>query len=231
MMRWLITVAVFVLAAPAQAQEGEAEKLFRQVDKKLTSAKTIKVAFDGELGWSGKVVISFKGTLLVGEGDKFFVETERSGLGDKERTLLVGDGVKVVEKNLTKPQPTTKESPKNLGAYIRGALVRSGLEMSVDLQAPTPRPKAEDYWKTGNFKFVERDKNDNPQTQAIDFTLTWDQTKTANMRLWIDLNTKLPVKLQLTRDQDGGSLVLIEYYREFTVSDDKVDAKQFELPK
>jgi outer membrane lipoprotein-sorting protein len=230
MMRWFLTVAVLALAAPASAQDAEAEKLFRQVEKKLAAAKTIKVAFDGDLTWSGKVVISFTGKLAVGDGDKFFVETTRSGLGNKEHTVLVSDGEKVVEKDLVHMKLTTRDRPRNLGAYLRGAMVRAGLVMSMDMDAPAPRPKAEEYWKTTNFKLADKEIIDKIPTQAIDFPVAWDKTKTAKVRLWIDPKNSLPVRLRLTREQDGASLQLTENYREFLV-DGKLEDNQFELPK
>src|SRR5438128_1821315 len=101
-MRWFLTVTALALAVPAYAQENDAEKLFRQVEKKLAAAKSLQVTFDGELTSGGMVLISFKGKMVVGEGDKFSVDTDGTVFGAAERTLLVGNGDKVVEKNFVK---------------------------------------------------------------------------------------------------------------------------------
>jgi outer membrane lipoprotein-sorting protein len=49
------------------------------------------------------------------------------------------------------------------------------------------------------------------------------------MKLWVDTQTNLPVKLAMTGGQAGVS-ELTETYSEFTL-DAKVDAKIFQLPK
>ena len=45
-MRWIFLVPGLLLAAPAAAQENEAEKLFRTMEKKVRAAKSLEVVFE-----------------------------------------------------------------------------------------------------------------------------------------------------------------------------------------
>jgi hypothetical protein len=75
------TVLAFVLTMPTYAQENDAKKLFRQMEKKITAAKTIKVRI--EKTWADPQLKSLKEvtTLVLGEGDKAFCELFTSGKG------------------------------------------------------------------------------------------------------------------------------------------------------
>src|SRR6266852_5239526 len=42
-MRWILATVLFLSTLPVQAQENEAEKLFRAMEKKICSAKSLKV--------------------------------------------------------------------------------------------------------------------------------------------------------------------------------------------
>jgi outer membrane lipoprotein-sorting protein len=94
-MRWLTALALLAVTAwPAVAQDNEAEKLFRAMEQKVRSAQTLRLRFDlsvaGALGTKGNV----KGTLVLGEGDKYRVEMEGKVFGQAVRGTEVSDGTR-----------------------------------------------------------------------------------------------------------------------------------------
>jgi hypothetical protein len=50
MNHWLLALAAAGLALPVHSEENEAEKLFRQAEKNLLAAKTVRVEFDLKTG-------------------------------------------------------------------------------------------------------------------------------------------------------------------------------------
>ncbi len=49
-MRWLLTLALLALVAwPAAAQQNEAEKLFRSMEQKIRTVKTLQLRFDATI--------------------------------------------------------------------------------------------------------------------------------------------------------------------------------------
>src|ERR1700678_3512610 len=125
-MRWLLTFALLVLAAwPAAAQENEAEKLFRAMEKKLLAAKTLQIRFDSSVTIPPQTG-SLKGTLMLGEGDKFRLEFGGEPFGVEGKTTVVSDGTTMSIKDTGEKEKTNK-APKALGANVRGSLLRMGV--------------------------------------------------------------------------------------------------------
>jgi len=81
-MRWL-ALLILVLPAPARAQEGEAEKLYRVMEKKITSADSLALRFNSEftVDKAGKLSIQVKGTIHVAAGNKTRLEFGMEGPG------------------------------------------------------------------------------------------------------------------------------------------------------
>jgi outer membrane lipoprotein-sorting protein len=68
-------------------------------------------------------------------------------------------------------------------------------------------------------------------TQAVDYQVTLPGNTTAKATVWIDTETKLPVKRELGLEKNGAEEGRIsETYSTFAV-DGKIDAKMFEVPK
>jgi hypothetical protein len=49
MMRCFFSVSLMLFAVPAVAQDNEAERLYRAMEKKLTAAKTLEIELHGEV--------------------------------------------------------------------------------------------------------------------------------------------------------------------------------------
>src|SRR5580700_4843660 len=102
MMRWLLTVTVAALAVPAYAGENEAEKLFRQMEKKVNAAKTASIRFDATITFFG-MDGTIKGTAVFGEGDKMRIDADVAFMGKNTKANVIGDGTKVYLKDSEKP--------------------------------------------------------------------------------------------------------------------------------
>jgi outer membrane lipoprotein-sorting protein len=230
-MRCFLTLALAALVVcPAGAEQNEAEKLFRAMEQKVRDAKTLRVRFDlsiiDALDKEGKV----KGALVLGEGDKYRVEGEGKLFGEAVKFTEVGDGADTFYKDANDPKRDSKEkTPKGVGPYLRGALPREGFFLST-LKMTQPGGLAPDAFHLSGFKDAGKEKVGERNTQAIEYTATPKGPKDSlSMKMWLDAETHLPVKLAVTGgESDVKSLT--ETYSEF-VLDPEVDAKSFEAPK
>jgi outer membrane lipoprotein-sorting protein len=217
MHRMLMMVALVASAAvpwPAQAQQVSAEKLFQQMGKKLQDAKTVQFGFKVNMA-SGK--------LVLGEGDKFRLDSE--GFIGSGKSTVVGDGTKIFNTD----DIGSMNSPKNVGAYFRGSLVRVGLwGGSIELKnAPEPA----DTFAVSDFKLGAKENLNGVETQVIEYkvTLRGDDI-TFNVKMWVAVKSSLPVKLELRFKAMGGVLKFSETYTDW-VLDAKVDPKLFQPPQ
>src|SRR4051812_12873461 len=92
-MRWLLTLALLALVAwPAAAQENEAEKLFRALEQKVRTAKTLQLHFNAVITGADAKKWNTKGSMILGEGDKFRAEYESKRFGQEFKFTDVSDG-------------------------------------------------------------------------------------------------------------------------------------------
>jgi hypothetical protein len=94
-MRWLAPFILILAAAPGRAQEGESEKLYRAMEKKIRAAKSLVVEFNSQHTVDDKTEPSkftVKGTIYVALGNKtrLDLESELFQLGGKN--LIVTNG-------------------------------------------------------------------------------------------------------------------------------------------
>jgi outer membrane lipoprotein-sorting protein len=229
-MRCALSLALLALAAwPVAAQDNEAEKLYREMEKKVRAAKTLHVRFDlnitDALGKTGTV----KGTLTLGEGDKYRVDLDGKIFGQTVKGTEVSDGTRVKVSGNAKPSKDDEKPPAGVGAYYRAALPHEGFFMS-SLNSNRRADRPPDAFHPADFKLAGTEKIAGRDTQIIQYTVTFKGGKDPlPMKLWLDAKTHLPVKLAVTGGKSDVTDVT-ETYREFTV-DPKVDAKAFELSK
>ncbi len=124
MKRWLLALTAAALTFPLRAGENEAEKLFRQAERNLLAAKTVRVEFDLKTGktdggWEGK------GILVLGEVDLARIDGEGSAdnlkFNDPSR---IGDGMKV-NTFLAGEKPKIEDSPEGTGKSTSGLVSAS----------------------------------------------------------------------------------------------------------
>jgi outer membrane lipoprotein-sorting protein len=250
---WSMLMLVALTARPAVAEHKEAEKLFQKMDNELRSAKTLRCRFDSTLTAGHQVFrwllgrnsaqllplrdekLLLKGTLTLGEDDKLRLESE-ARLGDKAaKVLFVSDGTRLSSKDSSNvKEDQTKEVPKALGAHARVMLPRYGIGILWNsLNRPSYQAASPALDQVSEFKLGVKEEVGRRRTQQIEYTVTRKidvlSPPRVRVKVWIDLETGLPVKLTTTQ-KDADITATTETYDEFRV-DGKVDEKSFQLPK
>jgi hypothetical protein len=221
-MRCFLTLALLALMTwPAAAQENEAEKLFRDLEQKVRAAKTLQVRFDAII--TGPEVKNtddkknvdpkkwhFKGSTILGEGDKFRAEYEGNLFGQETKYTVVSDGTDWTEFGYTKEPgedklffrgKATEKTPKAIGAYLRPGLPRDGFVLCfiTDRRSQlTP-----DFFILSDFKLAGEEKIGGRNTQVIQYTVKPKgkdpsfpkpevnvQSMKLSMKVWLDTKTK-----------------------------------------
>jgi outer membrane lipoprotein-sorting protein len=253
MNRWFLALTVATLTFPARAAEDEAEKLFRQAEKELLAAKTVRVEFDLKTG-NADGGNQAKGTLVLGEGDKLRIDCAGSlGKVQFRAATRIGDGTKVHTFH-SGEKPSTRDSPKGLGKALRGLAARPGILLEFDAIATTETSKVSDFKLGAGEKFggievriveytvsvqgrVEKGPDGRPLRMVslyaggptIGFPVEGPVKVPA--KVWIDTKTNFPAKLELR-----WAPAVAKGYREFTETlrftvNGKLDEKLFEPPK
>jgi len=232
MRRILVVVALMTSAAappPSWAQQVSAEKLFQQMEKKLRDAETVQFGFDIVVSGGGEPMGNPKGKLVLGKGDKFRLDSE--GYISGKNSTVVGDGAKMFIKESGTDAIDGPNSPKNVGAYLRGSLARVGLMLGHDGLKTDPSPKAADLFAVSDFKLGAKENVNGVETQVIEYKVTPRQGDTTfNAKTWVAVKMSLPVKLQLRFEAMGGVVEFSETYTDW-VLDAKVDPKLFQPPQ
>src|ERR1700722_8663088 len=224
-MRWLSIVLVILLAIPAYAGENEAEKLYRQMEKKLTGAKTIKVRCETTMKRE-RIKATSKYTLVFGENNKAYWEIE-DVFGDKgAKAVTISNGTKLHFGYNGVREGPLQDSPKTVRTYGRAALARGfsyqaqiqslSFALDADIQLP------DDPWKMSNFKLGAKEKIGNAETRIIEYTYVAnpedDNMKKYPVKVWIDTQTYLPVKQEMRVAEEGGATFEVtDTFAEFIV--------------
>ena len=233
-MRYLLTLlTTALLAAPALAQENDAEKLYRAMEKKIRSAQTLRLTFDGEATGGGQK-LTLKGTALVAEGNKGRIEAEFASAGKSTKLLFISDGKTkyMKEGDMVKTEAAeSKDSAKPLAMIARVGFLPSLLfgkaegkdkeAFDIDKEAPVK-----------NFKLGVKDKLGKRQAQVVEFEITFGPGASGRAAVWIDTETELPLKRTLTVEGKGkeDSFQVVETFATFTINP-KLDGKAFDIPK
>jgi hypothetical protein len=238
-MRWSALLVLLLVAAPTNAQQNEAEKLFRAMEKKIRSAKSLQLTFAGELtgdafkGAKG----TFKGTAYLAAGNKFRIEAEMDFMGKTESKLLVSDGKSTYAKlgDNVDPKPQSPDYEK-----ISGIVSRLGM-MGVDIlyveefsPSDDPPKKKEPFdldkkLPVKDFKLGAKEKIGQRDVQVVEYTIGL-LPGPAKIEVSIDVQSQLPLRIVAVGKIGKQAFRLVETYSAYTI-DGKIDAKLFEIPK
>ncbi len=242
----LSSLALALLPA-AQAQDGDAEKLFRAMEQKLLAAKAFEVRFEYQFE-KRKV----KGEMLVTRENKVrlkvvgvFEDKPKAGfdlLADGKQLKTKGARLFVAsngQSGMEEGGESEWQTPKNFHRVLGSTVSRGGVWFTM-LLMPYLRGEA------GRSEIDPDDEGS--KMHAYDFKLVGDarvgakNAKVVRYRfgkggpcpgdeeitIWINARTGLPLKRSFILK--NGNLRIVENYREFRL-DPKIDAKAFELPK
>jgi outer membrane lipoprotein-sorting protein len=234
-MKFMATLLWGLLAAAlvrgAQAQDDEAEKLFRAMEKKIAQAKAFRVSFTIETKGDTKERLGrFKGSLLLTNDNKGRMKISGIDRGQARNWDMVSDGKQV------KLEGRTLATPKKFHSFASTFVTRLGVfpgfpGIPFVIAEADRLDKVEgsklDAW---NFKAGTAEKVDGRDAKVVSFKVGEKGDRdAAAVTVWIDRRTLLPLKRVVVVWPRSAAMVT-ETYNQFTL-DPKLDAGTFELPK
>jgi outer membrane lipoprotein-sorting protein len=223
---------LLTMLAGADSDPKDAEAAFARMEHAL-KCKTlqVQVEINGEL--DKEATMSVKGRLVVGEGDKVRLELDGEAKGNPKRILLVSDGKKLRYENTN--IPTQNLDPKRqLGMAYRGSLSRAGIYYAAFAQeAPGQEDECdpEKVFPISDIKLGKKEVISGREAQAIEYKLMPLAYKEPfEVTVWVDVKTNFPVKRVVTHTRGDNVWTVTESYAKGTL-DEKIDEKEFELPK
>jgi outer membrane lipoprotein-sorting protein len=220
--------AVLFALAPG---ENQAEMLFRESEKKLAEADQVQITVESALEGTPEKGRA-KGTLLLAKGNKASMVVQGNLRGEELKMSFASNGTKMtMEVTMLKPQEE-QHTPKDLNATIAGSFSRIGMLAGFrnrTQQAGEKEPGLDDMYKVSDFVLGKKEKVGEREAQVITYKLVMDNRDTAESTIWLDTETKLPLKRVLSFKNDNESLRVTETYQ--IRVNCRIDGKKFELPK
>lgn len=228
-MRWLTLLVLVLAPALARAQEGEAEKLFRAMEKKLLAAKSLTLEYATKFDADGKTA-TVKGTIYIDADNKLRFEATGKGVGVPNAKILeLTNGDKVFEKtgDMIAAKPGSPRKSKTVLGILARANATTALFEKKKYQAG-PLDIDEDF-PVKNFKLGAKEKADKREAQVVHYEYLRSKLLYTHA-VWIDTKTQLPLKRTFSfTTAKGNTLRTTDIYSKFTV-DSKLDGKLFEIP-
>jgi outer membrane lipoprotein-sorting protein len=225
-MRWLALFVLILAAGPARAQEGEAEKLYRAMEKKILAAESLVVGFNSQNTVDGER-FTVKGTIYVAAGNKtrLDLESELFQLGGK--TLIVTNG----ESKYAKVGPLVfHEGPFPPKGEVLLAIIARFSASNAAMEQRIATADLDKDFPVKNFKLGVKEFVGVREAQVVQYLLQDKKTgDLAEVTVWIDTKTQLPLKRTIAGKKDTKVGALTETYSVFT-TDSKLDGKLFEVP-
>jgi outer membrane lipoprotein-sorting protein len=208
--------------AVGQGRANEAEKLFRQVEKRIASAKSLKALSRTVRAEKPGQDVTFEVSLERAGPDKARLKFTRK-VGGKDVVLEVtADGKKLRVTGLGPPRDAA--IPDKFGELLNKMVSRTGLSEVSVLLFLQPKPgEPEELFKVKDFELGKAGKVNGRDARVIRY-----RVGSTAVTLWVDGQTLLPLKRLLVYENVGARGT--ESYREFTL-DPKLPPKLFELPR
>lgn len=238
----MIAYTLTLVAALLPTRPGEAETLLREMDAKLTGAKTLRIEFEVWRGTGETGELRVEGALLLAERNRFRYEVRYQG--EAQRRVSVSDGKR--EMALIAPDRKPEFVPLRGwdNAVLKSWLGRGGVLVATYQLASGKKPGPDDGPRTSNVRLLPDETAGGVRYRVVGYDLTWDKEPVldARVRVWIDPETKLPVRREVAFRRspipagaphtggvrEGERLTAI--HNKFEI-DPKLDDELFELPK
>lgn len=217
------TVTVLVLLFPQQ--KNEAEELYTQMQDKLRGAKTARFTFKSTIENPDE---KWEGTAWIAEGNKARVEISRQRAQNPYSLTLICDG-----KQIFWGSPTRKameKAPDTFIADLVGLFAKMGAnEDRLEDLFRGRRDKVERFEST-DFAMGAREKLGDREAQEIRFTVkVKGRDGGADVKLWLDAETRLPLK-RVMAVKERPDEVVKEEYAGWKLGE-SVEASKFDIPK
>jgi outer membrane lipoprotein-sorting protein len=222
------------LVPAVKAQENDAEKLFREMEKKVNSAKAVRVASDDKADARG---VRLKLILVFAEGNKCRLEHEFTGdlqglEGKPVKVITISDGAKLLSTENGKPRPKD-DAPTDLTRMLQGSISRCGMSVQwlTGLDGKKQGFKIDEDFKVTDFVLGDKEKVGEHEAQVVRYNLSLRGKVKLSVSVWLDAKTKLPLKRVTTiPDKEEQKLTVTETFTQLTLNP-KLEPKVFELPK
>jgi len=225
-----VFLAVAVLALGQET--NQAEKLFRSAEKMLADAESVQLSMESTLKAS-KGESKVKGTMLLAKGNKARVEVSGEFFGKPFKMEMVSDGTKMKTETTPAKGGAVKDTPKNFNINMAGMVSRAGILgglFAARPQRPGQKdPELDEILKISGFALGKKEKLGDRQVQVIDYEVMLDNDTAMTAQVWLDSETRLPLKRVLSAKAGKAEFRITETYQ--IRVNGKIDGKRFELPK
>jgi outer membrane lipoprotein-sorting protein len=240
-----------VLLGQEKQEANQAERLFQQLEERLSKAETIQLKYKAALKLEQvkpddkERRPNVEGLLLLQKGNKvrLHIDGRILPLWEPDKVVVISNGT-MMTSGLPGPRPLdgkakAEKAPPNLQSTFVASLTREGILMLVmthvaggtlaeNIGDELGRKKE----TPSEFTMRGKEKLGETETQVIEFHLkVRDGSKKEDMlvTLWLDAKTHLPVQ-RVLRLTEGGKVAgaLTETYEAFKL-DEKIDRAQFEI--
>jgi outer membrane lipoprotein-sorting protein len=223
----LSSLVLCALTVSAQAQNNDAERLYRNFEKKLTEAKAFKLVFDLN---PDKNYPKVKGDLTLAAGNKMRYEFQAEEGGMNFKGILVSDGTTLSLKGTLDREPVTKKgpTPKNFGINARTCWARGGAYfIATNGQMPPDQGKL----ILKDFRMLPEQRLGERMARIIEFKIQEGEQDIHVCKIWFETKSKLPLKRTFEVSRDGKmTLVATEFYTRWQF-EPPLNDKMFELPR
>src|SRR5262249_47541664 len=217
-----MSCALLALLLPAVAvQGGDAEKTFRDFEKKVSSAKAIHVAGDINAKEKDREA-KFHFALTLAQGNKVCMKMKGNVEGKEMAFEVISDGKNLamssesVGKGEGGGGPTPDHFTEMLGTVLSRVGVIGGLKAGRHLDKSGKSSDLDKAFGISNFKAGKAEKVNGRQTTVVHYDVKIHDKDEAKVTLWLDASTGLPVKREIVAD--NGKAHITETYKEFNLN-------------
>jgi outer membrane lipoprotein-sorting protein len=233
-MRYLVSAVLALTLLPrVLAQDNEAQKLFRAMEKKITQAKAFRFAINIEAGHDTLKPGSYRGSLLLTKDNKVRFKLSGVASGEAFNWEMVSNGKRVrlrpyaIGVSEVAKEEETFRTPKKLHDHIVRMVSRLGVlpnvwRMPVSFVMAAEGTK--DQLDMRGWQLRATEKIGAREAKVVRYKTDDDSTFT----VWIDAKTLLPLKRVSVFSPGSGGFTATEIYTPFTV-DPRIDAGAFDL--
>ncbi|MBI2899715.1 MAG: hypothetical protein HYY17_05990 [Planctomycetes bacterium] len=211
-------------------RQDTAQDLFKKVEKKLSSAKSLSLKFKGEMSAEGEKA-EISGSLRLKSGDRYVFSLNMVRGDDKRSIEARSDGKTVVSTTDGK----TSEEPVKEGVtkFLTAAISRTGFMIAFMTLSPggkkAPIPNPDEALKVSGFEKGASGKIGGKDVFELKFQVALKGMQEIRVALTVEDGTLVPRRIETRLKQDTTEILMVETYEDF--STDEIPDAEFEPKK